>query len=251
MAGEFFMESVLLKESWRDFEENKIIVHIVDDDEQDNFINDIDNNPNAFLLACLMDRQTRAEQAWAIPYKIYKDLGNFEIDFLAKIPLTKYEELFNKGSYHRFNNVMAEVFYKAVLKIKKDYGGDASKIWSNNPSSGAVVSKLLEFHGVGTKIATMTANILVRQFDVKMSDKYSIDVSPDVHVKRILVRLGYLQEKPTKEQIIYKAREIYPEYPGLIDHTCWTVGRKYCHNKNPECSDCPLKKGCGYYLGSK
>lgn len=241
------MESELLKISKEDFEKNKTLVHIVDNEEQNNFINDLEDNPNAFLLACIMDRQTHAEKVWAIPYKIYKKFGTFDIEFLANIPLNDYEKLFKEESYHRYNNIMPKVFYEGVNKIKNDYDGDGSKIWSDNPSSASVVSRLLEFHGVGLKIATMTANILVRQFDVPMSDTYSIDISPDVHVKRIFVRLGYLQEKPSDLQVMYKAREINPEYPGIIDHTCWTIGREYCHKKNPECNSCPLNIECKYY----
>ena len=42
---------------------------------------------------------------------------------------------------------------------------------------------------MGIKIATMNANILVRQFKIEFSDYYSIDISSDIHVRRILKRL--------------------------------------------------------------
>lgn len=40
---------------------------------------------------------------------------------------------------HRYNEVMAEIFYKAIHKIADDYDGNASKIWNGNPSSATVV----------------------------------------------------------------------------------------------------------------
>lgn len=227
---------------------NLQIVHFVDDDKQNQLLNDLKNYPHAFVLACIMDKQIAAERAWAIPYKVYEELGNFDIDFLATIELSKYKEIFKKGSYHRFNNDSAEYFYKAILKIKTDYDGDASKIWSNNPSSASVVYRFLEFEGSGLKISTMAANILARQFKIPMSDYYSIDISTDVHIKRIMKRLGYLKENASNEQIIYKAREIYPEYPGIIDHTCWKIGRTYCHPKNPNCTNCPLNTECKFFI---
>ena len=48
----------------------------------------------------------------------------------------------------------------------------------------------LEFRGAGPKIATMAANLLARHLKVPFSDYYSIDISVDVQVRRVLSRLG-------------------------------------------------------------
>ena len=37
----------------------------------------------------------------------------------------------------------------------------------------------------------MATNILARQFKIPMSDYYSVDISLDVHIQRVLKRLGY------------------------------------------------------------
>ena len=237
----------LLKIAREEFRKDKAIVHFVEDENQNIFLNDLEKYPHAFVLACLMDKQINAERAWEIPYKVYKELGNFDINYLSSIPLEKYKKMFNDGSYHRFNDTVSKQFYDAINKIKEQYDGDASKIWANNPSSATVVSRFLEFDGMGIKIATMATNILARQFKIPMSDYYSIDISPDVHVQRILKRLGYLNENATIDQVIYKAREINPEFPGLIDFSCWKIGREFCHPTNPECESCPLKNECKYY----
>ena len=65
-----------------------------------------------------------------------------------------YRAIFNENTLHRFNDVMAKVFYDGVERIVKDYDGSASKIWAGNPSSAAVVYRFLQFNGVGIKIAT-------------------------------------------------------------------------------------------------
>ena len=54
----------------------------------------------------------------------------------------------------------------------------------------------------------------------------------------------------TIDQIIYKAREINSEFSGLIDFSCWKIGREYCHPTNPNWEKCPLKK-CNHALNRK
>ena len=56
-------------------------------DQENNFLNDLKSYPHAFILACLMDKQMKAEIAWQIPYKIYKILGTFDIKDLGEITL--------------------------------------------------------------------------------------------------------------------------------------------------------------------
>ena len=99
------------------------------------------------------------------------------------------------------------------------------QIWSNNPSSAKVVYEFLQFKGSGKKIATMAANILARQFKIPFSDYYSIDISPDVHILRVMRRTGLVDNNADLDSIIYKARELNPEFPGIIDFSCWEIGR--------------------------
>ena len=234
------------KEKFKNPKENS--VHLVDNNDANELLNNLRDYPHAYILACCMDRQIKAERAWSIPFEVKQEIGQFDIETLANTTLDEYKRIFNDKKLHRYNNKMAEVFFKAVQKIKKDYNGDASQIWSNNPSSAAVVYRFLEFYGVGVKIATMAANILARQFKIKFSDYYSIDASPDVHVKRVMKRMGLVQENADNDKIIYKARELNPEFPGIIDFPLWEIGKKFCKPNKPSCSKCTVKDECQYNL---
>lgn len=235
------MESELIRIS-KDFASKEGLPEFTDDARINKFLNE---DPNAFILGCVMDKQIPAERAWAIPYKIYKELGNFEIDFLAEVPLDEYKKMFKENKYHRFNDKCAVDFYEAVQKIKKDYGGDVSKIWADNPTSKEVIKEIRDFKGVGPNISNMAANILAREYKVKMQDYSSLDVSTDIHITRVMTRL-YFEGDVTKKQIVQKAREISPEYPALIDLACRVIGKDYCRPTEPECYHCPLNKECNY-----
>ncbi|MBN2087703.1 iron-sulfur cluster loop [Candidatus Peregrinibacteria bacterium] len=225
-------------------EKGSQLVHFTGNEKIDKFLNNLEKYPHAYVLACIMDRQIKAERAWRIPYDVCKEFNSFKIKELAEIPENEYIILFEKNKLHRFNTSMAKDFHKAILRIKDIYNSDASKIWSGKPSSSSVVYRFMEFSGSGIKISTMAANILARQFKIPFSDYYSIDISPDVHIKRVMKRLGYVSENATNDMIIYKARELNPEFPGIIDFSCWEIGRNWCKPKNPDCKNCIVNNEC-------
>lgn len=186
---------------------------------------DLDCFPHHFVLACLMDRQLGAEKAWAIPYHVGHDLGGFEFSNFKKANLRTFQKLFEKNRLHRFRKKMPSIFFRAVERISDTYCNDAKNIWTNNPPCARVVRRFLEFDGAGPKIATMATNILVRQFKVPMSDLSAIDISADRQVMKYFQNHGLLREGAKKEELIYLAREMYPQYPGIFDLLAWEQGR--------------------------
>jgi endonuclease III len=212
--------------------------------EADAFLNDLRRYPHAYVLACVMDRQIKAERAWIIPHKFSREIRSFSFDRLLELKQEEISEIFGRRKLHRFNERMAEYFYLAIQRIHENYHDNASNIWDDNPRSATVVRRFLEFKGVGVKIATMAANILARDFKISMKDHICIDISPDVHVKRVFRRLGLISEDSSNDELIICAREMNPEYPGIFDLSCWEIGREYCHPNNPDCDHCSLNKYC-------
>jgi len=207
-------------------------------------INDIENYPYAFTLGAVMDSQIDAEKAWYIPYKVMSELRDYNFNTLLSSSLEKIKGIFKKYSLHRFNEKMAQNFYLAVQKIHNIYNDNAANIWNDYPLSATAVRRFLEFNGVGIKISTMAANILVRNFKVPLKDHICIDISPDVQVVRVFKRIGFIPKNASRELLIYTAREIYPEYPGIFDTICWDIGKNWCRPKNPKCRNCYLEKYC-------
>ncbi len=212
--------------------------------EADKLLNNLENYPHLFVLACVMDRQINSERAWLIPYKVSKEISSYEFSTFLELSQNQIKEIFNNKKLHRFNDLMAENFYLAIQKIHNNYRDNASNIWKDNPKSATIIRRFLEFKGIGVKIATMATNILAREFKIPMQDHLCIDISPDVHVKRVFKRLGFISKDASNEELIYCARELHPKYPGIFDLSCFEIGKKWCNPKNPKCSECYLNDDC-------
>lgn len=150
----------------------------------------------------------------------------------------------NPEPLHRFVEKMSKVFHSAIQRIESRYAGDASRIWKGNPASAEVVYRFLEFDGVGPKIATMAANILTREFKIPLADHFSIDISADVHIRRVFASLGLSNSDASVEQLIYRARALFPEFPGIMDSPCWEIGKRWCKPERPDCGACYMKDLC-------
>lgn len=212
--------------------------------------------PHIFLLSCIID-SANSDTAWNTVKKIALHTGYDFINF--------YNAVINKDT--ELDKLLAPVssrnnhkyFKLAVIKIKEEYNSNAALIWKNAKNCADVITKLLEFDGVGVKKATMTVNILTRDFNIDLKDKSAIDISPDIHVKRSMCKLGLIKEPETFNNkkdyqkidnniVIYKARSICPEFPGILDYAFWQIGKnKICENnmcKSNNDNRCPFETFC-------
>jgi len=244
MTSENDIARVLIKNGLRLFRMPRQPIEFTRIPEANNLLNDLKKHPHFFVLGCIMDRQVKAERAWVIPYRISQIVKSPSFESFLTLRRKQILYVFEKEGLHRFNSTMASLFYRAIETIHTTYHDDASRIWIGAPASAAIVRRFLEFDGVKIKIASMAANILARQFKVPMRDLLCIDVSPDRHVRRVFRRTGLVPEKATNEYLVYRARELYPKYPGVFDMSCFTLGRDVCHVHSPDCRMCYLSPCC-------
>ncbi|NOZ25403.1 MAG: iron-sulfur cluster loop [Nitrospirae bacterium] len=235
----------LLKHGKELFRAPKQLIRFTGKVKADSLLNDLENHPHAFVLGCVMDRQIKAERAWLIPYLISQKIGGFSMKRLCALSAEDVRRLMSEPEpLHRFVDRMAVNFYSAVQRIALVYDSNAASIWLDKPSSAEVVYRFLEFDGVGPKIASMGANILAREFKIPFADYYSIDISADIHIRRVFGRVGLCAAEATVEQVVYKARALYPDFPGMMDLPCWEIGRNWCKSRGPECSECYMNDLC-------
>lgn len=252
-TNETWIRDRLVEHGKQLFNAPKQLIRFTKDDQAGILLNDLEHHPHAFVLACVMDRQIKAEKAWLIPYRFQEKLdGDFSIGRLASLSPGDVKRMMTQPEpLHRFVDGMSALFHAAVRRIVDQYDGDACRIWQGKPSSADVVYRFLEFDGVGSKIANMAANILAREFKILFVDYYSIDISADVHVRRVFGRLGLTTPEASIEQLIFRARALHPEFPGLMDSPSWEIGRNWCRPQNPQCRSCYMREGCPTATGKR
>jgi endonuclease III len=203
------------------------------------------NNPYAFAMAISLDRGTKAEIIWTIPYYIYQQLGHldpYEIDLLS---LEDLEEVISKlPKKPRYKTAAPRTIKELTSKIISDFEGEASRIWTNK-SSSEVNNFFQSIFGVGPGIANMAVLLIEKAYHIQFSDldRKGMDIKPDVHTMRVLYRLGAAEEI-SEGAAVNAARKLNPDFPGEIDGPLWTIGREWCFAQNPACSDCPMGEVC-------
>lgn len=202
------------------------------------------NNLNAFIIGLISDQSVKAETAWSLPHKLSERLGNFEFkEILKKYTEKDIEDIIReKPSLHRYPSRMANYIYNAMNDIVTKYDSNAENIWKNK-TAAEIVESLEKFKGISHKKASLGTLILVRDLGIDIIDKENIDIAYDIHIRRLFLRLGLVDED-VQEKILEEARKIYPEFPGRLTTAFWTIGREFCRPTEPTCLICPLYECC-------
>jgi endonuclease III len=118
--------------------------------------------------------------------------------------------------------------------------------------------------GIGPKKASMIARdfvkaeggwysgvkerLKIKGKEFKVEGKHLSEVPVDVHVVKVFGRImGEFRNTPDRRKFLDYwpdiqnfAKVAYPDFPGRIDESLWLVGREYCHERQPNCRECPL-----------
>lgn len=222
-------------------DENSILKgNLLKDEEKQFILNDL----NAFIIGLISDQSVKAEIAWSLPYKLSDRLGSFDFkEILKKYNEKDLEDIIRtKPSLHRYPSRMANYIYNAMIDIVSKYDSKAENIWKNK-TAAEIVESLEKFKGISHKKASLGTLILVRDLGIDIIDKENIDIAYDIHIRRLFLRLGLVDED-VQEKILEEARKIYPEFPGRLTTAFWTLGREMCHPTEPSCLICPLYECC-------
>jgi len=116
------------------------------------------------------------------------------------------------------------------------------------------MDRLEEFEGISQKISNMMGRLLGTYFGVSLTRWNEIDVAVDRHVARVFLRTGLVQRgrdakvPEVRDEIIQRARELRPSFPGCLDDPAFDIGINWCTAEKAYCDwadePCPLSKYC-------
>lgn len=213
-------------------------------DEDLDFLPFIKESPNAYLLGVIYNQGMSADHTWTIPEKLMGRLGHFDVQIMADTPIEVFEEAFGQSpALHRYKNTMASHTKRAAQLLVTKYGGNAQNIWNDKPDVETLYARLDEFKGMGPKKINMTIRALALFYGVELANPEKIDLPVDIHVRRVFLRTGIVDED-NAQQMIVAARSLNPSLPAELDLPAWLIGRRWCHATDPNCAECPLKDVC-------
>ena len=200
-------------------------------------------DPFAFPIAVIFEQGIIAERAWAAPYELRSRLGHLDPRRIAVEAEQVAAAVREPPSLHRYVEKVPRWVVAASRRVVSEYGGNASRIWSDHPTAGTLQARLDAFEGIGQKKAAMAVEILDRDLKVPIGGLEGSDIAYDVHVRRVFLRTGLaLFDDPI--HMISVARRLNRSRPGAVDFPAWTVGRNWCRAGVPDCQSCPLRQPC-------
>jgi endonuclease-3 len=199
-----------------------------------------------FFYGVMFDQGIRADLAWDAPLELRKRLGHLDPRKIARMNERALRNIMRyPKALHRYRRKMPNWIIEASRLLVERYHARPQEIWNDKPKADDLQRRFAEFKGIGEKKASMATNILVRDKNVQVRgvDLSGIDVSGDVHVRRVFLRSGLINVDSV-DAAVRAAKILNPIYPGELDLPAWHIGRTFCHPTEPECSKCPIRTDC-------
>ena len=182
-------------------------------------------DPYLVLIACILSLRTNDKTTYPATLRML-ELGRTPEDFAKLDPKVLEKAIYPVGFYANKARQIVELSKELVEKYN-------SKV----PDE---IEELVKFNGVGRK----TANLVLSEGFHKPA------ICVDVHVHRIMNRLGYVKTKTPEETEFALRKKLPVKYWIDINSLLVTHGQNVCKPQKPKCDICPIKEFCETYRAS-
>jgi uncharacterized HhH-GPD family protein len=135
------------------------------DDEADRLLAE---DPLALLIGFVLDQQVTVQKAFSGPLEIRRRTGSLDAAKIAALDPEAFAEAFRqRPAIHRFPGSMAGKVQALCEAIARDYGNDASTIWTEAGDARSLERRLLGLPGIGPMKAKTILAVLGKRFGVK------------------------------------------------------------------------------------
>ena len=134
-------------------------------DEADRLLTD---DPTALLIGFVLDQQVPLQKAFSGPFELRKRIGTLDAAEIAAMEPARLEDAFReRPALHRFPANMAHRTQELCAAIARDFGGDASRVWTEAKDGRDLERRLLSLPGIGEMKARTLIAILGKRLGVQ------------------------------------------------------------------------------------
>jgi uncharacterized HhH-GPD family protein len=126
-------------------------------------------DPFALLVGFALDQQVTVQQAFLGPLRLKERLGTLEPEAVANADL---EPLFReKPAIHRFPGSMAGRVRELAATVTEEYGGDASRLWTEAADGADLRRRIAALPGFGEMKVKSLGAVLAKRFGVPVAQE--------------------------------------------------------------------------------
>jgi uncharacterized HhH-GPD family protein len=130
----------------------------------------IAHDPLALLIGLQLDQQVTVQKAFSGPLELQRRLGALDAGEIAALDPERLAQAFReRPAIHRFPGAMARRVQELCAAIARDYGSDASRIWTEAKDARDLETRLLALPGFGELKARTMLGILGKRFAVRLA----------------------------------------------------------------------------------
>jgi uncharacterized HhH-GPD family protein len=143
-------------------------LHFTGDDEADRLLV---SEPLALLIGFALDQQVSVQKAFSGPAELRRRIGHLDAARIAAMDPAELDAAFReRPALHRFPSAMAKRVQALCAYLVAEYGGDASRVWSEAADGRDLLTRLLRLPSIGEMKARSLVAILGKRFGVRVPD---------------------------------------------------------------------------------
>jgi uncharacterized HhH-GPD family protein len=125
-------------------------------------------DPLALLIGFALDQQVTVQKAFAGPAELRRRIGTLDATTIAALDPAVLEAAFReRPALHRFPGAMAARVQELCAVVARDYGGDASRTWTEARDGVDLEARLLALPGIGEMKARTLVGVLAHRFGIR------------------------------------------------------------------------------------
>jgi uncharacterized HhH-GPD family protein len=129
-------------------------------------------DPLALLIGFALDQQVTVPTAFSGPVKLRERVGTLDAATIAAMDPAELEAAFReRPAIHRFPGAMAKRVQELCAVIADEYGGDASRVWTEAADASDLRKRIGALPGFGEMKITGLGSVLALRFGVEAAQE--------------------------------------------------------------------------------